>query len=63
MMAAQEIKVALAKKNMTQQDLAKLLNISTNSLSKKMNGKVSFKLSEAQAIVEYLEVEPSIFFT
>lgn len=62
-MAAQEIKVALAKKNMTQQDLAKLLKISTNSLSKKMNGKVSFKLSEAQAIVEYLEVEPSIFFT
>lgn len=62
-MAKDEIKLALLKKHMTQQDLAKLLHISTNSLSKKMNGKVSFKLSEAQAIVEHLGVEPSIFFT
>lgn len=58
-----EIKAELARKGMTQGILAKHLGISQNSLSKKINGTVQFKLEEAQKIVSVLGVNPSIFFS
>ena len=57
-----EIRAELARQGLTQGVLAKQIGISENSLSKKINGKVQFKLEEAQKIVSILSVDPSIFF-
>lgn len=58
-----EIRAGLAQKGMTQAQLAKELSISTNSLSRKLNGVRAFRLDEAQKIIEILGVDPSIFFS
>lgn len=42
----------MARNKITQIDLAKLLNISTSTLSEKMNGKKDFKLSECKKIAK-----------
>ena len=57
-----EIKAELARRGITQGALAKQIGVSENSLSRKINGKVQFKLEEAQKLVDILEIEPSIFF-
>lgn len=62
-MMKREIRAALAQKDMTQSQLAKELSISTNSLSRKLNGVRAFRLDEAQKIIEILGVDPSIFFS
>lgn len=41
----------MARKKITQIDLAKLLDISPSTLSEKMNGKKDFKLAECKKIV------------
>lgn len=52
----------LARKNITRQDLAKKIDISANSLSKKLNGVVDFKVSELEKIAKVLNVPATIFF-
>ena len=42
----------MARNKITQIDIAKLLNISTSTLSEKMNGKKDFKLSECKKIAK-----------
>lgn len=59
---ANEIKIAMIKKEITIDQLAKLLGISKSSLYRKMHGKTAFKMPEAKRIVEILGVSPSIFF-
>jgi transcriptional regulator with XRE-family HTH domain len=52
----------LARKNITRQSLAKKIKISSNSLSKKLNGIVDFKVSELEKIAKVLDVPITIFF-
>lgn len=62
-MDVRKIKGAMAEKSITQNDLAKLLNISSKAVSMKLNEKVDFKLAEAQKICQILDLQPDIFFT
>ena len=57
-----EILSALAKQGMTRDEFAKKIGISYTSFTTKLNGKVTFKLSEAKKICEALQLPPSIFF-
>lgn len=51
------VEAALKLKNMTQGDLARLLNITPSTLSLKLNGKSPLTLNEAKEIKRVLEVE------
>ncbi len=44
----------MARKKITQIDMAKALNISTSTLSEKMTGKKDFKLKECKTIIKIL---------
>lgn len=44
------LKGEMAKKNITIEDIAKLLNMHRNSISKKINGPSSFSIEEAFAV-------------
>ena len=47
----------------TQEELAKVVGISTNSYISKENGKTDFKAEELVKIANYYNVAISIFFT
>lgn len=51
------LRAEMARKGKTQTDLAKIIGISQNSMSRKMNGSREFKLSEVVRICECLEIE------
>lgn len=55
-MNANLLKAAMAEKGMNQAKLAKAIGISANSMSRKLNGKRDFSLSEVAAITEVLEL-------
>ena len=55
-MNANLLKAAMAGKGMNQAQLAKAIGISANSMSRKLNGKRDFSLSEVAAITEVLEL-------
>ena len=55
------LKDALEKKDKTIDDLAKLLNISKQSLYFRLNEKVLFKINEVRMIKEYLELDSNTF--
>lgn len=62
-MNANLLKAAMAEKGMNQAQLAKAIGISANSMSRKLNGKRDFSLSEVAAITEVLElVDPQRIF-
>lgn len=60
------LKAAIMKRGLTQEKLAYMINMSENSLSKKINGKVQFTLAEIQRMIQCLELSNkeilSIFF-
>ena len=58
------LRAALAQRGMTQGKLAKLVGISPNSLSRKLNGKRQFTLGEVEAISRVLELQnpATVFF-
>lgn len=56
-MNAKLLRVALAKKEMTQGQLAKNIGISQNSMSRKIRGKREFTISEADKICTVLEID------
>lgn len=60
------LKAAIMKRGLTQEKLAYMINMSENSLSKKINGKVQFTLVEIQRMIQCLELSNeeilSIFF-
>ena len=62
-MRGNKLKGAMAEKGISQADIAKILGLSTNSVSAKINGKVDFKVGEMQKICDFLQVDPHIFFT
>ena len=49
------LKAAIMKRGLTQEKLAYMINMSENSLSKKINGKVQFTLAEIQRMIQCLE--------
>lgn len=61
------LKDAMDSKGKTIDDLAKLLNISKQSLYFRLNEKVLFKINEVRMIKKYLELDSdtfnSIFFS
>lgn len=58
------LRAALAQQGMTQGKLAELVEISPNSLSRKLNGKRQFTLGEVEAISRVLELQnpAAVFF-
>lgn len=57
-----KIKGLLAENDYSKKDLAILLNLSQNSIYKKLKGKVPFKLEEAKKISDLFNVSIDIFF-
>jgi len=59
-----KLKALMVEKGFTQQQLAKKLGISEQSLNYKINNKREFKASEIQALTKILDVQDvdSIFF-
>lgn len=53
----------LRSNNLTYNDIANLLGLSTATVSAKINGKSDFLLSEIKAIREKYNLESDIFFT
>lgn len=51
------LKARIVEMKLTQEQLAKMLNISYQSLSYKINNKTDFKASEILKLCEYLEIE------
>lgn len=56
------LRAAMAARGLTQKDMAKKLGISPKTMSNKMNGKVQFKVGEAQLLCRLLRVKPVLFF-
>ena len=58
-----KILLAMYKRRMSRRSLAKKLGISPATVSRKLNGKVDFTVSESQRICEILQLNPNeIFF-
>lgn len=59
-----ELKYWMAKNDVTQKELANVLEISQQALSRKLQGISDFKVKEIKAIIEYYKIEnPENFFT
>ena len=61
------LKIELAKKEMTQKDLANCLNITESTLNRKIYGKSEFSLNEVKTILKIFDLPMneetiSIFF-
>lgn len=56
-MRASIIRGKIKEKELTQETLAEMLGMSANSLSRKLNGKREFTISEASAVSEILGIE------
>ncbi len=54
------LEAEMARKKITQKELAKILHISSSTMSDKMTGKQDFKLKECKIIVEYFDNQFSI---
>ncbi len=59
-----KLRGALAEKRITQEMLAKKLNLSLLSVNRKLNGKAPITVDEARAIAEYADIQnpAQIFF-
>ena len=51
-----KLKAIMVERGFTQADLAKLLNISEQTLNYKINNKREFKASEIQALIQILQI-------
>lgn len=57
------LRAAMAERGFSQAQLAQAIGISENSMSRKLNGKREFRLSEVVAITEVLGLkEPQLIF-
>ena len=59
------LRAALAEKGFTQKEFAKIIGMSENSLSRKINGRREFTVTEAATICSILDLSApvDIFFT
>jgi transcriptional regulator with XRE-family HTH domain len=60
---ADNIRAELARRRKTQADLAGLLNLTHQSMSRRMRGQVAFRDHEVIQIAAYLGVDVSLLFT
>lgn len=58
-MAYNKLKGLMKEKNYSQSKLAEILNISTQSLNAKLNGRSQFTVQEAFEIISILKIESS----
>lgn len=60
-----KLKGLLREKDMTQDELAKAINLSPSALNLKMNGKLDFRIPEVYAICEVMGIKDPVpfFFT
>lgn len=56
-MNANRVRAKMKENGMTQADVAKFIGISANSLSRKLNGKRDFSLSEVLRLSEVLKID------
>ena len=62
--AKYELRALRARKNLTQEDIAKILGITTRTYASKERGEHQFTISEVYKICDYFKVSPmDIFFT
>jgi transcriptional regulator with XRE-family HTH domain len=61
-MNVNKLKGLMAENDITQQEIAKLLNISPTGLNKKLTGKSEFKASEIKILADFFKVSTDIFF-
>ena len=52
-----ELRAAITRKGMTQEQVAEALGITTATLNYKINNKREFKTSEVKALVDLLEIK------
>lgn len=57
-----EILAAMARKDMTQGQVARAIDVSENTFSLKVQGKSEFSLPQARKLVALLDLNPLIFF-
>lgn len=61
------LKAKMVEKGKTQSEIAQEIGMSTNSLSRKVNGKREFTASEIRKLIKCLSLDPAtyheIFFT
>ncbi len=58
-----KLKAIMLEKGYTQNSLAKKLNMSTQALNAKLNGRSAFSITEAEKISRILEIEnPTVIF-
>ena len=53
---AEEIRVLMARRRITQGDLAELLGVSRPTLSSRMNGRVPWTVDELEALANYFDM-------
>ncbi|HHX69841.1 MAG TPA: helix-turn-helix transcriptional regulator [Gallicola sp.] len=57
------LKAALVERGLTQDHIAKLLNLSKSTVNQKINGSLDFTFSEVEKICDDLSVSTDIFLT
>lgn len=63
-MQVKELKSYLTKRGLTQSKLGVLMELSTNTINSKLNGKIPIKVEEAEKLTKILGIENpnNIFF-
>lgn len=56
------VRAEVARRNLTQKELAPIIGISRQSLNHRMNCKVNFKPEELKTIADYLDIDPTTFY-
>ena len=59
---AATVRAEMARYRMTQQDMAEVLGMTQSAVSKRLLGKIPFKLAELEKIAAALGVHPATFF-
>lgn len=57
-----KLRVLKAEYNVNNQDLAKVLNVAVNTITKKMSGRVPLTAKEIETLCNAYSIEPNYFF-
>ena len=57
-----KLRVLKAEHNVNNQDLARVLQVSVNTITKKMSGKVSLTAKEIETLCNTYSIDPNYFF-
>lgn len=62
-LVAAEVRAEMARQQKQQNELASYLNVSQATISRRLAGKLPFRIHDLEVIAEYLEVDVSRFFS